>query len=458
MTRQAKDTPYPNYIKEHIKQRGYTIREVADKVGIPRRTLSDYVTGKRPVPRENLKKLARYLKCSLNELIAEPVQTSLFMKKRENQGTSSTSLIENHTSPPLELGNHNMDVLRREILQQVLGATGATLVLPLHHALNFVEGSTKYSPPHSNKTMSNADTEEFLVQCAASITACWYLMRGNQLAVIDTLLSTYIQKLNSLVQHSSKYKEAASILITQAYRQYGILALHKNDLNARELYCQYAAYYSEMTENANLQVSALISLASTFYYNQDPQKATLIYQKALVHQENISPLLLSRLYVELAVVYAQQQRIQEALRYMGLAKEIYPNFPENDASFLYAEFSPSSMILEEGLTYLALAQQHSKVSKQYLVQARETFARIENSQVDFIVPERIRIEIINHQAKAAIALKELENFCSYLEIGANGAKKLDSQKRREEGITIYREARNIWPNEVRIKELADLFL
>ena len=58
----SKDTEstklYPNSVKECIKRQGYTLQEVADEVGISRRTLTSYVSGHVAIPRTYLEKIA----------------------------------------------------------------------------------------------------------------------------------------------------------------------------------------------------------------------------------------------------------------------------------------------------------------------------------------------------------------------------------------------------------------
>ncbi len=307
-----------------------------------------------------------------------------------------------------------------------------------------------------SEPMAPVFAEELLAQSAASMTACWHLMRGNQLSVVEEVLHAYLPTLETLAQQPTKYQKQASHLVAQGYRINGILALHRNNLREREAYCQQAVRFGELAGDASLLVSAYISLASTFYYGQDPVKATQTYQQALIHQGNIPPLLLARVYVELAVVYAQQRQEQEALRYLHLAQEGYPEYPESDPSFLYAEFSPSSMILEEGLTHLALARHYP--DGRYPQQAWNTFARLEQVKTYTPIPERIRIEILNYQATTALALKDVDAFCNRLEQGVNGAKRLGSEKRRQEAIEVYKDARKIWPHETKVRELADLFV
>ena len=59
---QPKDTDetkaYPNNVRYCIKRQGYTIQEVADEIDIPRRTLTHYLSGKAPIPRQCLEKIA----------------------------------------------------------------------------------------------------------------------------------------------------------------------------------------------------------------------------------------------------------------------------------------------------------------------------------------------------------------------------------------------------------------
>ena len=298
--------------------------------------------------------------------------------------------------------------------------------------------------------------EEFLSRCAASITACWHLLKGSELAVVEQTISGYLPILAQLVQQPSRYQKTAARLATQGYRLKGIVALHQNNIKVRETCCQRALHYSEIAEDSSSIVAALISLASTSYYDKDPQKAASIYQKALSHMKNIPPLQRARLSAELAVVYAQQGREQEALHCMELAQKAYPERPEHDPSFLYAEFSPASMILETGLTYLALAQQYPQRS--YGKHAWDTFVHIEEPQSQGTIPKRIFYEVTNQQAETALVLRDQERFRTYLEKGVQGANLLNSKQRRREAIEVYKRAQVVWAGESRIHQLADLFL
>ncbi|HEU5382333.1 MAG TPA: BTAD domain-containing putative transcriptional regulator [Ktedonobacteraceae bacterium] len=294
--------------------------------------------------------------------------------------------------------------------------------------------------------------EQFLTRCAASLVACWHLMRGCEYAVVEELLPTYLPLLASLAQESSKYQSTAASLATQSYRLKGILALHRNNANARDAYFQQAVYYAEIAQHPGLLVAALISLA---YHQPNPRDAEQMYQRAMVYEQTISPLQRSRLYVELSVTYAQQNREDEAVQYLRLAAQEYPVCPEDDPSFLYAEFSPSSMILEKGRVHLALTQYQP--DGPYSKRAWEIFAGVGTGPSKLIISERIRYEIVNYQAETALALRDRDLCCDYLEQGARGAAVLGSAKRRKEVLVIRSKALKLWPHDGRVKELKYLF-
>lgn len=299
---------------------------------------------------------------------------------------------------------------------------------------------------------SAGHVEQLLTRCAASISACWHLMRGNEYAVVEEVLPTYLPLVTSLAQETSKMQCIAASLATQGYRLKGILALHRNEANARDTYFRQAVYYAEIAQHPGMLVAALISWA---YHQPDPRKAEQLYQRAILHKSMISPLQRSRLYAELSIAYAQQNREDEALHYLSLAAQEYPEYPENDPSFLYAEFSPSSMALEKGRVHLALTHYHP--DGYYPHQAWETFAGVGTGPSKLMISERIRYEIINYQAETALALQDRDLCSEYVQQGVQGARLLGSNKRHREVLLIKNKALKLWPHDRKIQELKYLF-
>jgi tetratricopeptide (TPR) repeat protein len=295
--------------------------------------------------------------------------------------------------------------------------------------------------------------EEFLPQCAASITACWHLLRGKEFLLIEELLARYLPTLANLAHQASASQSTAARLASQGYRLIGIIALHRNNPQVREACFQQALHFAEISGHRGLLAAALISLA---YHHENPTQTLPLYQRGLHYKAELSPLLLARLYARLAVASGQQGQEQEALRYLDSAQKAYPDHPEKDPNFLYAEFDPASLLMEEGLTYLELAQQEK--APHYIQQARQTFNQLHQLQQSTSVPARIQFEIINHQTRAALLMNDRERFCFSLEKGVQGAKLIQSEQRMREAINNYKAAKKIWPEEQSIHALADLFL
>lgn len=305
---------------------------------------------------------------------------------------------------------------------------------------------------HTTSALSvAAATEAFLSRCAASLTACWHLLRGADLDAVDQMISAYIVGLEAVAGQNSRHQPGAARLASQAHRICGIIALHRDQLRGRETHCKQALFYATIASDASSQVSALISLASTYFYCNDPARAAAVYEKAFELEADMLPLQRSRVHAELSVVYGQLAREQEAIRSTGLAEECYPDHPEQDRSFLYAEFTPASLTLEQGLAYIALAGQYP--DQNYARKAADIFANL--GQATSAVPDRIRYEIVNHQAATAVHLNDLEAFESFMDGAFEGVAVLASKQRRKEAQHAWHLADQRWPREPRIKVLSE---
>ena len=163
--------------------------------------------------------------------------------------------------------------------------------------------------------------------------------------------------------------------------------------------------------------------------------------------KNVSPFLHGRVYVGLANAYAHCGNTQEALRCLGLLHEhpLAANATIDD--ILYADFGHPLRILYEGTTHLALHQPET---------AWNVLSRIEILQSNVIVPERIRLEIVNQQAQVALALRDRERLTQSLFTGITGAHAIKSEKRLHEASTIHRQAMNLWPHEVPVQDIGAL--
>ena len=296
-----------------------------------------------------------------------------------------------------------------------------------------------------------ATTELFLARCATSLAACWHLLRGSDLMTVEQALSAYLLPLDAAAQQDSKYQAVAARLATQAHRICGIIALHGKSVELSLHHCSRALRYAAMASDPSNHASALISLASKYFYATDPLRAAAVYEQAFSLGAALPALLQSRVHAELAVVYAQLGREQDAVRGAGLAEDLYPDRPDDEPCSLYAEFTPASLVLEQGLAYIALAERFP--GHGYQQKAADTFSCVEQSALP--VPDRIRFEIVNQQAHTAVLLEDLDAFASFMYRGLEGVALLGSRQRLKEMKGTWRRALARWPGEQRLLALGD---
>lgn len=296
-----------------------------------------------------------------------------------------------------------------------------------------------------------AAAEVFLARCAASLASCWHLLRGSDLPAVQQILSGYILPLDALAQQESRHQAVAARLATQAHRICGIIALHDKSIALSMHHCARALRCAATAGDTGSHGSALISLASRYFYASSPQQAAALYEQASGLGVQLPQLLRSRVRAELAVVYGQLGREQEALRCAQMAEDLYPSHPEDDPSFLYAEFTPASLVLEQGLAYLTLAERFP--GRGYQHKAADVFGRI--SQPALQAPERIRFEVVNHQADSAVLLDDLDAFETFMSTGLEGVAVLGSRQRLNEMKATWQRATTRWPGELRLKALGE---
>ena len=332
---------------------------------------------------------------------------------------------------PVVFEKHSSIITRREAITTIAGLVS----LPFYNVSHQL-------PPFHQKM------EDLLSQYATTLTECWYAMKGNGMAHTEQVLPASLSLLTALVQQSSSQQMQVAALLSRAHQMASLIALHHNNLVARLQHNHYAVHYATLSGDADLQTAALMHLAYTYHSHKHPQKALTTYQQAVSLLPNVSPFLHGRVYVGLASAYAQCSNTQEAERALGLLRDhpLAANAQIDD--ILYADFGHPLHILYEGITHLALHQPETSWN---------VLSRIETLQSSIVVPEKIRLEIINHRAQAALVLNDQERFTASLIEGITGAQAIHSEKRWQEAQDIYTQARIIWSQDVRVKELEELF-
>lgn len=292
--------------------------------------------------------------------------------------------------------------------------------------------------------------EETVSLCATTIPACWSLVYSGGIGHVEKVLPTYLTHLTAIVHQSPHYRKFAANLASQGYKLANLLDLQREDFVAALKHSKEALTYGQVAEDPNLQVAALIEEALTFWYRKRMPQSLATYRAALPHLQHVSPIMQGRLYLGLAEGTARvagltksEEKKQEALRYIGLAHDIFPDHAETDPNFAYTHYSRYYLYLYEGLMHVNLGQPS---------EALQAYARFDTPEY-----ESRRTEITGREAAAALALGDLELCHDTVKRAVSLALSLDSDLRYSEAHDVYEGMLIKWPHEQKVKDLADLF-
>lgn len=332
-----------------------------------------------------------------------------------------------------------LDVSRREFLHQFVGANFFSLARTIDS---------------QNPLFAPILTSEFLNQCDVSTTACWSLMQGNGITLAEDMLSTYVPSLRKLTYHSSPYQVKAATITTQALLLSAIVSKHRLRFAEREAYCHEAIQISHLSENILLQSASSMYLgySALFCHPMRPLYAIETFLRALFLLDERSPLLKSDIYLGLADAYAHCGEKQKAFEAIGLAQEHFPDNPQLDPSYLYADCTISTLYQWQARMYLALAQ--STLQREYYQQAWNALTQSIEAQT---LSERCTCDIFIAQADAARGLDDIELYLGCLKKGVQKARDIGSQQRYQEGLRVYQTIPPQWREKKEIQELAILF-
>jgi transcriptional regulator with XRE-family HTH domain len=294
--RRTKMAFYPNNIGYCIKKYGYTRTEVANEVGIDRKTLYLYCSGQLAPPKYTLEKIARTLGCSAKELMDAPAEGN---EKQAQHFTDSTE--------PISSGEVGLETLA-----------------------------------------SFADLTE----------NCRHLSEGNELKAAERILWAYLPRIEAIAKLSFEHQQRAANIVSQSYLLAASLAGQRNELQTRHHFSQQALLYGNLAQDRNLQITALRQLSITYDYMARPDKVLQVFQQAFPYMNEVSSLLQACVYAGVSGAYSQLKQEQESLRFMGLAYEHFPPNLEQESGYLHTLCRYSSLVFFDGLNHLELGRPH----------------------------------------------------------------------------------------------------
>jgi transcriptional regulator with XRE-family HTH domain len=345
----------------------------------------------------------------------------------------------------------------REKLCSLFGLTAHELgfILSSDKELQPIEGDLESSSEQNSMSdglsqFSSIDetTPEVLEHFAALLKTCQKLSEGNELKTAESILWAYLPRVESIAKLSFTHQQVAANIASEGYLLAASLAGHRNDLEARHHLSEQALLYGKLAQNRDLQIAAMRQLAITFDYLGFPDKVLQLCKQMVPYLETVSPLLRVCIYADMAGAYTQMEQQQNALRFLGLAYEHFPEQYAHEPDFLHIICRYSTLALCDGLHHLHFGQPEA---------SEKIFARIDGLQPQTTMPERVRIDVLNCQVEVFVALNDMEKACHYLEVAGQIATTIGSQRRLHESSVIFQDMQKVWRDEPGVKQLANLF-
>jgi len=349
----------------------------------------------------------------------------------ELMASVEASIRRLHAMKPTQ---HGDDITRRHALTLLIGLPAGMLGLAQASSYR----GTTHTPAISVK--------EMLSLYAVAIPACWNLYYEGGLAEVTKILPDYISQLTTLVQQATKYEKELASFASLAYQLSSLLALEQENFALSLADSKQGLLYAQRANDPNLQVGALIRQQDVFLFRNRPAQRLQTLLLATEHVKDISPLLRARIYSGLAEVYANLRQQQEALRYIGIARDTYQDNAENDPNYFYTHANQYMLYSDEGLTYLHLGK------------AWEAWQAFEHAKT--FVPDTVNprhAEILCWQALATSKAGDLERSCAYIQKAIKLASILGSDMYYSEADKAFQHMQTRWSSETKVKELVDLF-
>lgn len=330
-------------------------------------------------------------------------------------------------------GSINLDRLRRLLLQDVLGLL-----------------TTGSLPPELTSFVMTQPTEETVSKANIAIAHCWEQYYTGNTFLVEQFLPALLSQLVPLFPLSqSQHKKDLAGIISQAYQLLCDLATDQENFGIALTYGKQALLYAEQAEEANIQVTASIRLANFYFHRKQSLYSLRAYKQALPLINHATPLLRGRVYAGLAEVLAMRNQQQEALTYMGLAHEHYPEHPEFDPAYYYTHFSRYGLfVFGEGQTRLSLNQPK---------EAQESFSYAEKNLLLLETEPLSHVDILYYQTASSVMLEVLEESYNQIQVAVTLAKKASSRLYYNKILAIYQEMQKKWPHERQVIELEELF-
>jgi transcriptional regulator with XRE-family HTH domain len=413
------------------KRRYWTIAYVCDRTGVSDRA---YRSWERGTHKPNITSLG--LLCKLFEMTPEELGFHLEEERQESglyltheQLATLQDFIED-----IHMTTKQFDEKKRASLRDIAAILGIAAISP--EPWERLIAAAQHEQP-------TALNEETISTFEALLKNCWQFSNSGDLAVAESLLPSFLPNLSRIAQ----YQPEAASLAARGLHLNSILTAHKLQLNDKIVLSEQSVNMARKSSDYNVLVTTLTELAVAHRYKQDHDNALKVCLENIHYCERAtSPLVKARAYSEAALNFALNGRYKEATFYLEYAYEIFPQQPQEDSSFWYADAGPHTLILRDLLIKIETSQY------------RTVWDTVTASLQSQSIPERNRVEIINHLGRVAILENDLDKYVLCLEDGLSSALQLHSSKRFDEAYNILlQEAPAKWRKDARLKKIQEQF-
>ncbi len=256
------------------------------------------------------------------------------------------------------------------------------------------------------------------------IAECWELSNANELETADDILSSFLPKILALPQRRGKIAYLAS----HGLRLRSILVHHRLKIADKIRMCEQSVEYARSSDDSNTLVAALLELAVAYKYDNQPDNWFRTLQEASYHIPQASPLIQSQAYLKSALGFAHYGRKREAEFYVQMGLDASPDHPERDPGYALADSNIYTLSRDAGRAYLEMG---------HITEAYKAFEISRSTSL--LIPERLRLEIVNGQSQVALLENDQEKYAYFLSNGLAGALALGSKKRFDEAHTTFKE-------------------
>lgn len=313
--------PYPNSIGWWIKKQGYTQEEVADAIGIARRTLSNYIAGRRVTPRPYLEKIAQTIGCDIEVLsIQSPHGT--------NPPTEEIPQARQDREPNTSKENDDMD--RRQTLL-VLGTAGVSLIAGIPALTSLEEIEKRFA-------RRTARLESWLLESLEEGTRSrWQLYYTSRNSLTEEGLLRQIVRLEQLADEGSREEARIYALLIQNYQLAGSLARDNFSYTRAKQYFIGAQQFAQDIQSPDLTATAIARQALALMRQAGIAEVNQRYHKLLAEA--------LALYQSAAKAASHAQPHVKAYILSGLAEALARN-GHHDAC--YRALDEAELLLQRG--------------------------------------------------------------------------------------------------------------